>query len=417
MKINVFILGSRMHYAVPKIFSKNKLLGIFYTDVFYKRDSFFSNFLGLFPHLRNFKFIRRLMSRSVDGLEDAEVRTNKLRGILFYLQRRFCFSEEQYFKIYLKIVKKMGLWAAKQRYIDNCFYGVSGESSSFFEHIRLREPRSLLILEQVILPAEIRFRLLEEDKISANQPVSERWKNLTKSLTNNERKERELASFIICPSKFVVRSLLELGVPERKLRLVNYGVESMYPEVLKVVQRRRNRVNCQKLRILFVGQVGRRKGVGYIVDAVDRLTPGSFELRIIGAVQPGFPIEILSRPGIKYLGHIPKADISQHYSWADLFLFPSLAEGSATVCYEALQMGLKLIVTNESGSIVEDGDDGLLIKSKSSDEIVRAIGYYSKNREELLRSESQLKVICYKASKERYEEDLTKAIACIFAAG
>ena len=43
---------------------------------------------------------------------------------------------------------------------------------------------------------------------------------------------------------------------------------------------------------------------------------------------------------------------------ADVFVFPSLFEGSAVVTYEALACGLPSIVTPNAGSVVRDGVDG-----------------------------------------------------------
>ena len=53
--------------------------------------------------------------------------------------------------------------------------------------------------------------------------------------------------------------------------------------------------------------------------------------------------------------------MSEHYSWADVFLLPSLCEGSATVIYEALAHGLPVICTPNTGSVVRDGMDGFIV--------------------------------------------------------
>jgi glycosyltransferase involved in cell wall biosynthesis len=44
---------------------------------------------------------------------------------------------------------------------------------------------------------------------------------------------------------------------------------------------------------------------------------------------------------------------------ADVFVFPSLFEGSAVVTYEALASGLPSIVTPAAGSVARDGIEGL----------------------------------------------------------
>jgi glycosyltransferase involved in cell wall biosynthesis len=46
---------------------------------------------------------------------------------------------------------------------------------------------------------------------------------------------------------------------------------------------------------------------------------------------------------------------------ADVFVFPSLFEGSAVVTYEALACGLPSVVTPNAGSVVRDGIEGFLV--------------------------------------------------------
>ena len=46
---------------------------------------------------------------------------------------------------------------------------------------------------------------------------------------------------------------------------------------------------------------------------------------------------------------------------ADVFVFPSLFEGSAVVTYEALACGLPSVVTPNAGSVVRDGLEGFVV--------------------------------------------------------
>jgi alpha-maltose-1-phosphate synthase len=46
---------------------------------------------------------------------------------------------------------------------------------------------------------------------------------------------------------------------------------------------------------------------------------------------------------------------------ADVFVFPSLFEGSAVVTYEALACGLPSVVTPNAGSVVRDDVEGFVV--------------------------------------------------------
>jgi glycosyltransferase involved in cell wall biosynthesis len=91
---------------------------------------------------------------------------------------------------------------------------------------------------------------------------------------------------------------------------------------------------------------------------------------------------------VQLLGAVPRNEISQHYSWADVFLLPSICEGSATVTYEALAHGLPVICTPNTGSVVRDGLDGFLVPARDVDAIVDRLERLRANPE--LRSEMSI---------------------------
>jgi glycosyltransferase involved in cell wall biosynthesis len=67
------------------------------------------------------------------------------------------------------------------------------------------------------------------------------------------------------------------------------------------------------------------------------------------------------RMNVNLVGSVPRSEIEQHFKWADVFLLPSLCEGSATACYEALGYGLPVIATPNTGTVVRDGVEGFIV--------------------------------------------------------
>ena len=57
----------------------------------------------------------------------------------------------------------------------------------------------------------------------------------------------------------------------------------------------------------------------------------------------------------------------------DVFLLPSVSEGSAGVCYEALAAGLPVITTPNAGSVVRDGIDGFIVPIRSPEAIIEKL--------------------------------------------
>jgi glycosyltransferase involved in cell wall biosynthesis len=62
-------------------------------------------------------------------------------------------------------------------------------------------------------------------------------------------------------------------------------------------------------------------------------------------------------------------------------VLPSLAEGSATVTYEALATGIPVITTAASGSVVRDGIDGFIVEERNAEALAAAIEVLVENRE------------------------------------
>jgi glycosyltransferase involved in cell wall biosynthesis len=76
---------------------------------------------------------------------------------------------------------------------------------------------------------------------------------------------------------------------------------------------------------------------------------------------------------LQLCGPIPRAEMQKQYDWADVFLLPSLCEGSATVVYEALSAGLPVICTFNTGSVVRDDAEGYIVPIRDADAIVEKL--------------------------------------------
>ena len=84
------------------------------------------------------------------------------------------------------------------------------------------------------------------------------------------------------------------------------------------------------------------------------------------------------RRWVELVGPVPRSEIGAHYRWADVFLLPSLCEGSATVVYEALAAGLPVICTPNTGSVVRDGIDGFIVPIRDVDTLVDRVEWLAR---------------------------------------
>jgi glycosyltransferase involved in cell wall biosynthesis len=83
---------------------------------------------------------------------------------------------------------------------------------------------------------------------------------------------------------------------------------------------------------------------------------------------------------LNFLGHLPKERMEEEFRCADIFVLPTLAEGSASVVYEALAFGVPAITTQSAGSVVTHGKEGLIVPERDSDAIATAIEKIVRNR-------------------------------------
>lgn len=84
---------------------------------------------------------------------------------------------------------------------------------------------------------------------------------------------------------------------------------------------------------------------------------------------------------VELRGIVPRSQIVEEFRWADVFLLPSLCEGSATAVYEALAAGLPVITTENTGSVVRDGVEGFIVPVCDPEAIATAVRALADNPE------------------------------------
>src|SRR5207245_2483570 len=81
-----------------------------------------------------------------------------------------------------------------------------------------------------------------------------------------------------------------------------------------------------------------------------------------------------------FLGQIARSRMAEVFRWADVFVFPSICEGSALVTYEALASGLPVIATPNTGSMVRHGIDGMIVPIRDVEALAAAIDRFARDR-------------------------------------
>lgn len=114
----------------------------------------------------------------------------------------------------------------------------------------------------------------------------------------------------------------------------------------------------------FAGNFGPRKGADILAAALGAMDDVPWRLELIG------PIEAETRRAqaaflrdgrVRALGVVPRDILAERLAASDIFVFPSFAEGSARVLFEAMASGCYIIATKNAGGIAEDGVHGAVV--------------------------------------------------------
>ena len=128
--------------------------------------------------------------------------------------------------------------------------------------------------------------------------------------------------------------------------------------------------------MLFAGSLQPRKGADALLTALTTLDDFDWRMEIAGPIDLGIARRyqaILADSRITLLGILPRTELAKRMAGAEVFVFPSLVEGSARVVFEALAAGCYVITTRNSGSIVRDGVHGSLVPPDDAAALAKAI--------------------------------------------
>lgn len=404
-KVIVAMLGARRHYAVPRLLHEAGLLSRFYTDIYIGNKSFLKGVSEALPF--RFGLLERLKGRYDPFLPPEKVNSFDLLGIWSWWLRR-SMDESELNKVYAKVGKAFSRAVARTGLGGvNIVYGFHGESLELFE--RAKSKGIACVLEQTIAPLRVQERLLREEHMRWLGADTPRVAKGGDPLLEREEREWELADLILIGSQFGADGLRDCGVRVERIRVVPYGVslERFKPADKPALRNRR-------LRILFVGEVGLRKGAPYLLEALKLLSSSLVEAWFVGRVSltPQFIRRYVDVA--KFHGAVARRRIKEFYDWADVLVLPSICEGSATVTYEALASGIPVVATYNTGSPVRDGTDGHIVPIRDIEAIAGVIeGYLT--HPALLEAQRQSAIESReRVGLESYRKNLVDAVLSIW---
>ncbi len=190
-------------------------------------------------------------------------------------------------------------------------------------------------------------------------------------------KEMELADVIVAPGSFVSDSI-PAWAKDKEVVISPFGSPLLQGE-----NKNQNSNAHGKLRVLFVGSMGQRKGLGDLIEAIRLLDPNQAELVVMGSLLA--PLEFYKEelPGLIYEPGRSHDGVLELMRSCDVFCLPSIVEGRALVMQEAMSQQMPLIITKNTGGsdLIIEGKTGFLVPIQSPESIAAKIQWFLDNRE------------------------------------
>ncbi len=316
------------------------------------------------------------------GVRGVEIRCNPLHGVAL----RLLTMVNSWLRLNLlhrMIHETFSRWAKNRVRLDAhavvCFSGVAEELFATLGGHRL--PLKVLIRGSSHVRSQRDLLVAEQARIGGAVERPSDW------MVAREEREYQLADKIVVLSSFAYQSFVRNGVDSAKLALHPLGVElSRFLVSSHVHAVRKVRIlSRSRLRVLMVGSLSARKGALDFLEVAEILSR-EFEFRFVGDVAADLPPAITARLGVvELVGRVSEFELSEHYAWGDVFLFPTIEDGYAAVIAQANAAGLPVICTTNCGGsdIVESGKTGWVLPIRRPDLIVERLLWCHCNRVEL----------------------------------
>jgi glycosyltransferase involved in cell wall biosynthesis len=198
------------------------------------------------------------------------------------------------------------------------------------------------------------------------------WKQRRKN------EELELADLVVCPSGWASESLKYAPQFEKRVVVVPYGTPA--DEIAK-----RAHKPDREFTILFAGRISLGKGVPYLLEAWKKLNLRDARLVLAGSIHLDHNFLKDYAGYYQHVGHLPRIQLMNELRSADLFVFPSLAEGFGMVIGEAMAVGVPVLTTVNTGGpeLITDGKEGWCIPTHDIASLVERIEWSYHHRDSL----------------------------------
>ena len=141
------------------------------------------------------------------------------------------------------------------------------------------------------------------------------------------------------------------GIPDEKVRVVHNGIEP------KRAADTVPHVPGETKTVLFLGRITMQKGPGFFVNAAAKVLAKRPNVRFLmagwGDLAPHIIGQVAARglgSKIRFTGFLRGNEVERAYRMADVYVMPSVSEPFGLTALEAIQYGVPVILSKNSGA-------------------------------------------------------------------
>ena len=366
--------GTQHSYEVALALQQENLLQNFLTGFYFDPQGSLARLPLPVPHASREKILRELARRTNPGLNPRNIRTFPLAELLYVASVRLApfrrFSDSLLAWRNDRFDAQVARTLAGQRPAAVvCFDTCALHAFQTAKSLGIR-----CVLDQSVGHVRAWAEVYRHESELHPDFADSLPGRIPQELIDRCTQEALSADLILVASEYVRQTLLLLGTDPSRIRLVPFGVDT---NRFRPSSRREN----SKFRALFVGQISQRKGIKYLLEAWKGLCLPNAELLLAGTLI-GSGNGLAPYAGcFRHVAALPHDEVHQYFADADLFVYPSLHEGSALAIFEALACGLPVVTTPNSGSVIRDGREGFVVPIRDVQALQEKILLLYSNRE------------------------------------
>jgi glycosyltransferase involved in cell wall biosynthesis len=189
------------------------------------------------------------------------------------------------------------------------------------------------------------------------------------------------ADYIVPVSDFVLNQCVDLYPSTRSKAFVIHNCVPNDLENLSTSTDAMEQERADVLRILYVGQITKQKGIEMLVETLQMLPKSSFECVIVGGSSHTIELETLLKAtteinglNVRWMGYQP--DVAPFFGDTDIHIAPSIYEEPfGLVVIEAKKYAVPSIVFPSGGmkSLISHLENGLIVAEKSQIALKQAL--------------------------------------------